>query len=178
MEEITDIEQKKIILMGLDNSGKTSIVLALKGNRNLLSYFSLTPTLGVNVNKILDGVGGYVFWDFGGQEQFRAKYLADFVRYAESTERFIFVIDVQDIPRIPEALSYLQQILQEMGNINLQIPLDIFFHKYDPSIEIMGNTEVEEAVQNATQELKAIIPPETHYRIFKTTIYTVFGQTL
>ncbi|HMF31287.1 MAG TPA: ADP-ribosylation factor-like protein [Candidatus Lokiarchaeia archaeon] len=178
MEESTEAEQKKILIMGLDNSGKTSIILALKGNRNLLSFYSLKPTFGVNVEKILNDEGGYFIWDFGGQEQFRSKYLEDFPRYAEYASRIIFVFDIQDVERIPEAINYLKDVLQCIGDFNLQVSLDVFLHKYDPSIEMLGDEKVEAAVQNLTEELKTLIPSDLSYRLFKTTIYTVFRQTL
>ena len=50
-DNTTHLEQEKILVLGLDNSGKTSIVLALKGNENLLSYYSLKPTKGIQINK-------------------------------------------------------------------------------------------------------------------------------
>jgi GTPase SAR1 family protein len=164
--------------MGLDNSGKTSITLALKGNRNLLSFYSLKPTFGVNVEKIIEEEGGYYIWDFGGQEQFRAKYLEDFPRYAESATRIIFVFDIQDLERIPEALSYLKDVLQCVGDINLQIPLDIFLHKYDPSLEMEGDERIDVAVENLKEEFKNLIPADMDFRLYKTTIYTVFRQTM
>ena len=41
----------KILIMGLDNSGKTSILLSLQKKVNLLTYYSLKPTKGINIVK-------------------------------------------------------------------------------------------------------------------------------
>ena len=41
----------KILIMGLDNSGKTSILLSLRKDTNLLSYCALKPTLGIDIKK-------------------------------------------------------------------------------------------------------------------------------
>ncbi|GAG16652.1 unnamed protein product, partial [marine sediment metagenome] len=57
---------KKIVIMGLDNSGKSSIVLCLKGVKNLTSFSAIKPTRGFEINKfkILDS--DFNIWDFGG----------------------------------------------------------------------------------------------------------------
>ena len=130
------------------------------------------------MEKILSKTENYVIWDFGGQEQFRTKYLMDFARYVENATRIIFVIDIQDLDRINDAIEYFKNILQSMGEINLNISIDVFLHKYDPSIEMEGDEQVEKAAQDVIEQITAMIPPDLNYRIFKTTIYTVFRQTL
>ena len=50
MEEKKD--RKKIVLMGLDNGGKTSIMLNLKGVKNVGAYNRLIPTVGINIETI------------------------------------------------------------------------------------------------------------------------------
>ena len=39
--------ESKVLIMGLDNSGKTSILIALKKNTNLMSYMMIKPTRGI-----------------------------------------------------------------------------------------------------------------------------------
>ena len=69
---------KKIVLMGLDNSGKTSIVLCLKGVKNLSSFSAVNPTRGFEINKFRTLGSEFNIWDFGGQEKFRADYFKNF----------------------------------------------------------------------------------------------------
>ena len=96
----------KILVMGLDNSGKTSIILSLKKDTNLLSYYSLQPTQGLNITNIEDQGVTYNIWDFGGQEQYRQDYLINFEKHIQGVNRVIYVIDVQDSERYEIALQY------------------------------------------------------------------------
>src|SRR4030042_6836265 len=100
MAEPEVLEGEKIILMGLDNSGKTSILLSLKGDRNLMNYFSLKPTPGMQVSEVTGLGHQYFVWDFGGQESYRQHYFDDLPKYLEHTNRLIFVIDIQDRTRV------------------------------------------------------------------------------
>ena len=64
---------KKILLLGLDNGGKSSILAALQNKFS--SIQSLKPTKGVKREK-LDFFGFPVFsWDLGGQNTYRKDYL-------------------------------------------------------------------------------------------------------
>ena len=102
---------KKVLIMGLDNSGKTSIVLCLKGVKNLLSFYSLNPTKGISINKFRALDSNFNIWDFGGQEQFRGDYLKNFNKHIVGTNKIIYVIDVQDIERYELSLNYLKSII-------------------------------------------------------------------
>ena len=62
---------KKIVLMGLDNVGKTSIVLCLKGVKNLSAFSAIKPTRGFEINTFNTLGSDFNIWDFGGQERFR-----------------------------------------------------------------------------------------------------------
>jgi len=110
MRENTTINAKKVLIMGLDNSGKTSIVLCLRGVKNLSSFSSLNPTRGFKINKFQALGSEYSIWDFGGQEQFREGYLNDFQNHIKKTNKFIYVLDIQDQERFNKSLDYLDKI--------------------------------------------------------------------
>ena len=90
---------KKIVLMGLDNSGKTSIVLCLKGVKNLSSFSTIKPTRGFEINKFNSLGSEFRIWDFGGQEIFREDYLKNFKNHIKGANKLIYVIDIQDRDR-------------------------------------------------------------------------------
>lgn len=170
----------KILIMGLDNSGKTSILMSLRENTNLLSYFSLKPTKGLSVEEFISDEQGMVCWDLGGQAQYRKKYLKDFSRYAKETKKIIFVIDIQDTNRYGLALEYLEELIDVLKNSEHFIEISIFFHKYDPNL--IKKQEFSDLYQRINTELvdriKTIIPNKFNYNLFKTTIYTIFEKTL
>ena len=72
---------KKVIIVGLDNSGKSSIVLSIIGKINLINYMSLNPTLGPHIINFESLDSKYNIWDLGGQESFRDEYLKNFEPY-------------------------------------------------------------------------------------------------
>ncbi|HUX99962.1 MAG TPA: ADP-ribosylation factor-like protein [Candidatus Deferrimicrobium sp.] len=167
----------KILIMGLDNSGKSSILLSLTKTTNLLSYFSLKPTKGINIVKIEDQDTSFNIWDFGGQIEYRSRYLDNFDKYTSEIDQIIFVIDIQDIHRYGEALNYFEEILKLIPN-KKEIQFAIFLHKFDPNIEVLDNYTEEKINANLVNKLEKLIPPEMTYKIFKTTIYTIFQKTL
>lgn len=173
-------EQKKILLMGLDKSGKSSIVLTMNEDTNLMSYLSLKPTLGVEVSKIKDpdlrSDDLTLIWDLGGQQRYRDKYKKQFDMYLTGTERIIYVIDVQDPDRYDLAIEYLKDIIDlisENGGIEF---LTLYLHKYDPNIkDIMP--EVDEIIEEKlVPKLRNVLPPDLNLNVYKTTIFTAFHR--
>lgn len=170
----------KILIMGLDNSGKTSILMSLRENTNLLSYFSLRPTKGLSVEEFDDDEQKLVCWDLGGQAQYRKGYLKDFRKYTKQTTKIIFVIDVQDTNRYGLALEYLEELIDVLKKDEQLIEISIFLHKYDPNL--MKQEKFKNIYQIVNSDLvdriKTIIPNKFNYNLFKTTIYTVFEKSL
>ncbi len=82
---------KKILVLGLDNSGKTSIVKSLKGVKNIHSFCSINPTIGVNLENFELLESSFNIWDFGGQLLYRAEFLKEFEKYIKEVEKIIYV---------------------------------------------------------------------------------------
>ncbi len=183
LKEIEDVEKdlidgekpmKKIMVLGLANSGKTSIVLSLKGTHNILSYYSLKPTKNIDIQKIVEDEKRFFIWDFGGQKKFRDKYLEEFPKNAERASQLIFVIDVQDYNKYENAMEYLNQILNFPDVKNMEIL--IYLHKYDPYIEEDQNHIVHEKLSELIPQIRSILKNKFEYKIFKTSIYTTFRK--
>ena len=129
-------EQKinKILIMGLDNSGKTSIILSLRKNTNLLSFFGLKPTQGLNVENFEVDDQIFNIWDFGGQEKYRNEYIEKWEKYSKDIDRIIYVIDVQDKDRYELSLQYLEYIIESLNKDKIKPDFSIFIHKLDPNV--------------------------------------------
>jgi small GTP-binding protein len=167
---------KKIVLVGLDNSGKTSILLSLTRNTNLLSYYSLKPTPGLNIVNYSDEEAfKFSIWDMGGQEKYRQEYFQDLDKYLNA-DKIIFVIDVQDLDRYDLALYYLAAFVDALEQKNKKVDFSIFLHKFDPSLEDQPNFTDEQIQANLLSRIQAIFPPDYTYDLYKTTIYTVFQK--
>ncbi len=123
---------KKILFTGLDNAGKTSIILSLR--RELEKVAIIKPTKGVQ-RRIFDFLGRQISeWDLGGQKSYRIAYLKNPSAYFDNTEIAIYVIDIQNSERFQESVSYLNDVIEKFKELEIEPPIYVFFHKYDPAL--------------------------------------------
>ncbi len=111
---------KKLLLIGLDNSGKTSILAVLQDKFSIIK--SLLPTRGVKREK-LDFFGyPIISWDLGGQVQYREKlYFNRPELFFTEADIMLYVVDTQDPDRIPEAVNYFREVLRVLEDLH-EIP--------------------------------------------------------
>ncbi len=180
MAEPVAQQGEKVILMGLDNSGKTSILLYLQGDQNLMSYFSLKPTPGIQIAEVKGYNESYYVWDFGGQEAYRHHYFKDFVSYLEQATRLIYVFDIQDRMRMGQALAYFEQIMDYLKKGKYNVKISVYLHKYDPSLEFddKNRASLERFTKDLMTQIKELTPPGINISVFKSTIYTVFRKSM
>jgi GTPase SAR1 family protein len=131
-----DSEAIKIIVCGLDNAGKTSMLTILDkiyGFEEIVKF--LKPTLGVHYTKREYFGKSIMYWDFGGQEEFRDKYLRN-KKYFNKTDMMYYLIDIQDEKRYEESVSYLGQLLEilEDNGDYAKLPIYICCSKADDSV--------------------------------------------
>ena len=92
--------EKRIIMMGLDASGKTTILYQLK----LGEMTNTAPTLGFNVETVAYKNIEFMVWDMGGQDAIRPLWR----HYYENCQALIFVVDSADRDRVGEARDELR----------------------------------------------------------------------
>jgi len=165
-----DPEASKILFTGLDGAGKTSIIMVLK--REFSKIAILSPTRGAQrrVFQFLDK--NISEWDLGGQKSYRIAYLKNPSKYFDNTEIAIYVIDIQDKKRIPEAIDYLKDVIEQFKELEIRPPIYIFFHKFDPVLERSAYNEY----SNLTLNLKQDIKKQSEYKrlyFYNTTIYDI-----
>merc|ERR1712118_189608 len=83
-----DGTQCKIVIVGLNNSGKTTILYKL----HLGQVVQTQPTIGSNVEEVKHDNLTFQVWDLGGQENLRANWSM----YFEETDAVVFVVDSND----------------------------------------------------------------------------------
>ncbi len=179
---ITNKDQvdKKIMLMGLDNSGKSSILLSFRDDTNLLSFLSLKPTRGVDKKIFNIPQSNMIVWEFGGQDQYRQEYLAHFDRYFDEVDNIIYIIDIQDIDRHELSLHYFKEIIDLLKQNNMIVDISIYFHKFDPNLTKQEKFENVDTLTTPylVTKIRQIIPSDYKYKFYKTSIYTVFDTIL
>jgi ADP-ribosylation factor 1/2 len=87
--------EKRVVLLGLDNAGKTTAVYRLLLGKKV----ETVPTVGFNSEAIRLSRFNLIMWDIGGQSKIRKLWK----HYLESADALIFVVDAQDRSRLKEA---------------------------------------------------------------------------
>jgi small GTP-binding protein len=121
---------KKLLMIGLDNGGKTSILAVLQEKFSIIK--SLLPTRGVKREK-LDFFGyPIISWDLGGQVQYREKlYFNRPELFFTEVDLVLYVIDAQDSERFVESANYYRQVLKSLSELNEFPPILIIASKSD-----------------------------------------------
>jgi len=171
-------EVKKILLLGLDNSGKSSILLILTRKSNLLNFLQLPPTHKINRLNYEDNETLFYLWDFGGQEKYREEYLKNLDSHLSGIDKLFYVIDVQDKERFDIALDYLDKICRVLEKIEEQFEFNIFLHKYDPNILDIDPSINEVLSKDLIPKIRNLIPSTLTHQIYKTSIFTMFAKEL
>ena len=138
--DLNESDYAKIVLAGLDQSGKSSIISILKHQKPLLEIHrdiqTLSPTTGLI--RVQIDLGGLivVLWELGGQIGYRSEYLREPEKYFLDSHAFIFVIDLQSKERFEESLDYLRSLVELLLFIGLELPIQILLHKADPNRDL------------------------------------------
>mmetsp|Transcript_9499 Transcript_9499/g.25334 ORF Transcript_9499/g.25334 Transcript_9499/m.25334 type:complete len:196 (-) Transcript_9499:2673-3260(-) len=124
--------KRGILIVGLDGSGKTTILYQL-----LLNKFTMTtPTPGHNKELLKYQGKKYDIFDVGGSMLVRETWRL----YARAADAIVFVVDASDIERIPEAQIHLRKLFlgdEEAGkskstnSFTLDVPLLVLANKQD-----------------------------------------------
>lgn len=111
----------QILILGLDDSGKTSILYKMK----LGLPVTTIPTVGFNVQTVSFKKTKFHVWDVGGQDNIRPLWR----HYYTGTHGLIFVIDSSDRDRVEEARYEFHRIVAEREMRNAAIL--VFANKQD-----------------------------------------------
>ena len=105
-------KEAKILFLGLDNAGKTTLLNMLKtGNVGLFH-----PTLNPNSEELIIGKIKFKTFDLGGHETAQRLW-RDY--YQVGVDGVVFIVDANDRSRFPEASKALNQLLtsEELKNV-------------------------------------------------------------
>ncbi|XP_048782235.1 ADP-ribosylation factor 5 isoform X2 [Tympanuchus pallidicinctus] len=95
-------KQMRILMVGLDAAGKTTILYKLK----LGEIVTTIPTIGFNVETVEYKNICFTVWDVGGQDKIRPLWR----HYFQNTQGLIFVVDSNDRERVQESAEELQKM--------------------------------------------------------------------
>ncbi|KAG0364128.1 ADP-ribosylation factor protein 3 [Gamsiella multidivaricata] len=111
-KHLTRREAYYIVIIGLDNAGKTtflerikSIFLGVPG----LPPERIAPTVGLNIGRINIGGARINFQDLGGQTDLQSIW----ERYYRECHAIVFVVDSSDPERIEECRDALEKVIMD-----------------------------------------------------------------
>merc|ERR1719319_84007 len=106
-----DKNEFKLLLLGLDNAGKTSILKKMANEQ----IAHIMPTQGFNIKSIeKDGIK-FKMWDLGGQRAIRPFW----ENYYKGAGAIVFVVDSTDHRRFNEAAKELKMLMDEIRLVGI-----------------------------------------------------------
>jgi GTPase SAR1 family protein len=141
---------KRILLLGLDNAGKTSMLFQMRDNQ----FKQTVPTVGLNIEQINYKRYNMTLWDVGGQATKLWKH------YFDHIDAVVFVVDSTDEDRLFLARDELRKLLSSGPNATTastsgsseslgDVPFLLMYNKKDmvglskTSEELSGRLEIE-----------------------------------
>jgi GTP-binding protein EngB required for normal cell division len=180
----TDINnsQIKCLFVGLDNGGKTSLLLTLE--KKFLKILMTKPTKQIAISNFQVLGIPMKIWDMGGQKGYRKEYHSK-LQYFDETKLLFYVIDIQDRDRFDAALDYFETIINTFVYLELSPKIIVILHKCDPDFKdtMQGNKniyEISRALSNNpyTKDFPvyqtSIFNPEEFHRIFTQAVFETY----
>ncbi|XP_043546350.1 ADP-ribosylation factor-like protein 5B isoform X2 [Chiloscyllium plagiosum] len=137
-------QEHKVIVVGLDNAGKTTILYQFLMNE----VVHTSPTIGSNVEEIVVKSTHFLMWDIGGQESLRSSWNT----YYTNTEFIILVVDSTDRERISVTKEELYRMLahefvsrSSMDDNHSWSEMKIWLHKHGITLCLWQAYEVANA---------------------------------
>jgi small GTP-binding protein len=111
----------RILLVGLDSAGKTTLLYQLKQNEAV----NTTPTMGFNVETVAYKNLQLTIWDVGGQVKIRQLW----EHYYDTVHAVIFILDANDVDRLDECKQEFKRMVNDPKLKN--VPILIYANKQD-----------------------------------------------
>ncbi|KAI9092885.1 ADP-ribosylation factor family-domain-containing protein [Phlyctochytrium arcticum] len=99
-----------VIILGLDNAGKTTLLERIKSTFTGvpgLSPDKIAPTVGLNIGKVEVKNVQLQFWDLGGQKELHSIW----EKYYSECHAIVFVVDATDKERIEEVKNTFESVI-------------------------------------------------------------------
>ena len=115
----------RILVIGLDNSGKTTLINHIKPKK--AATFEVTPTVGYQVEEFTKHNLNFTVLDMSGESRYRTLW----EHYYPTVQALIFVLDSTDKVRMCVARDELDELLSHPEIKDRSLPILFFANKMD-----------------------------------------------
>ncbi|ORZ14663.1 ADP-ribosylation factor family-domain-containing protein [Absidia repens] len=125
---LTQKEEYNVLIIGLDNAGKTTLLERIKSTfmgTIGLSPDKIAPTVGLNIGRIEVQGARIKFWDLGGQQDLQSIWS----RYYSECHAIAFVVDSTDQRRLEECKDTFETMI--MNDLVEGVPVLMLANKQD-----------------------------------------------
>lgn len=143
MMDMLYTKKLEVVLVGLENSGKTTLLTVLGGGVPV----ETAPTIGLNVKMVKRGGVQMKCWDLGGQSQYRQEW----GRYTRGCNAILFVVDTNASHLFPDSKAELHRLLEdrELNNTPLLIVANkIDLEPHAPEEELIVSLNLDYITEN------------------------------
>ena len=162
----------KLVIIGMENAGKTTILDVLTGKIKETPNKppGMNPTKGVERSTILFFQKETKVWDLGGQELYRNEYLSNPEKYFHTISFFFYVVDIQDYYRLVPSVMYFKGVFNLIKRHSPDANLIFLFHKKDPTY-ISGSRDLKGKFLEKIEPVLKLV--NTQYLMYDTTIFDI-----
>ncbi|XP_028413730.1 ADP-ribosylation factor-like protein 6 [Dendronephthya gigantea] len=118
-------KEASVLCVGLDNSGKTTIINHLKPDKAQAT--DIVPTIGFSVEKFATQSLSFTVFDMSGQGKYRNLW----EHYYRDAQAVIFVIDSSDKIRVVVSKDELDLLIKHPDISSRRVPILFFANKMD-----------------------------------------------
>ncbi len=136
-------EIKKVLVIGLDNAGKTSVINIIQRELGLDTLLNIKPTRGIFRELVELQSLKMSLWDLSGQKQYREQFTVEEKNLIfDEVDIILLVIDIQDSKRFNEVFEYIDHVISVLTKFKEHPTFIILLHKADP--DFIDTTEFRE----------------------------------
>jgi len=119
--------EARVLVVGLDNSGKTTIINQIKPRKE--KSLEVTPTVGFQVEEFSKNNVNFTVFDMSGQSRYRTLW----EHYYRDVEAIVFVLDSADRVRMCVVKDELDALLSHKELSSRDVPILFFANKVGES---------------------------------------------
>ncbi|KAJ2778976.1 hypothetical protein H4R18_004280 [Coemansia javaensis] len=166
--EREQLAERRVLLMGLPRSGKTSMIKVVLENELAYDTLVLLPTQQRTAYRMLAGITVYDFPGIDDYSDSQYNTVSPEV-YEGDTTALVFVIDSQG--DIQSAIATLFSVIRAAQSVNLLIPINVMINKVDGLSEELKQDIQHDIQQRVLKNMSIENLDPSHVSFMLTTIY-------